>query len=129
MIGVERTDFLTVMVRDKERAVAFYGETLGLRRNERSHPEWPEFETGNLTLLLVTPEQIGGGEFAPSTHSVALRVGDVDEARKRLEAEGVEFHGDVLDTGVCKMTFFADPDGNALTLHRRYAPYTDGTQP
>ena len=31
--------------------------------------------------------------------------------------------GDVLDTGVCHMAFFADPDGNQMVLHRRYAPH------
>ena len=36
--------------------------------------------------------------------------------------KGVQFNGDVLDTGVCHMAFFADPDGNQLVLHRRYAP-------
>jgi hypothetical protein len=30
--------------------------------------------------------------------------------------------GDILDAGVCHMAFFADPDGNALMLHHRYAP-------
>ena len=53
---------------------------------------------------------------------IALRVADVAAARAELEAKGVEFDGDVLDTGVCHMAFFKDPDGNALMLHRRYAP-------
>ena len=47
---------------------------------------------------------------------------DVEEARAELEAKGVVFDGDILDTGVCHMAFFRDPDGNALMLHRRYAP-------
>jgi hypothetical protein len=34
----------------------------------------------------------------------------------------VEFRADTLDTGVCHMAFFEDPDGNALMLHHRYAP-------
>ena len=51
------------------------------------------------------------------------------KAREQLEAAGVEFHGETLDTGVCHMAFFSDPDGNALMLHRRYAPYGDGSQP
>jgi catechol 2,3-dioxygenase-like lactoylglutathione lyase family enzyme len=50
VIGVERTDFVTLMVRDKERAFQFYGETLGLERNSKAHEDWPEFETGNLTI-------------------------------------------------------------------------------
>jgi hypothetical protein len=34
-------------------------------------------------------------------------------------------HADVdatVDTGVCQMAPFADPDGNRLMLHRHYAP-------
>jgi hypothetical protein len=27
------------------------------------------------------------------------------------------------------MAFFADPDGNSLILHHRYAPYSDGSLP
>ena len=50
---------------------------------------------------------------------------DVEEARAALEAKGVEFDGETFDTGVCHMAFFRDPDGNALMLHRRYAPHED----
>jgi predicted enzyme related to lactoylglutathione lyase len=57
-----------------------------------------------------------------NSNPLALHVDDVAEARSRLEAAGVAFHGDVVDTGVCHMAFFADPDGNALMLHHRYAP-------
>jgi uncharacterized protein YfaT (DUF1175 family) len=39
------------------------------------------------------------------------------------------FRGDTLDTGVCHMAFFSDPDGNHLMLHRRYAAYSDGSNP
>ena len=117
-----------VAVRDVERAAKFYGETLGIRRNELAHKEWPEFETGNVTLGIMVPERIGW-EFKPNPTPIALRVPDVHEARAKLEAAGVEFHGETLDTGVCHMAFFNDPDGNALMLHRRYAPYSDGSMP
>ena len=42
-------------------------------------------------------------------------------ARRELEAKGVEFLGDTVDTSVCHMGFFRDPDGNVVILHRRYA--------
>jgi predicted enzyme related to lactoylglutathione lyase len=127
-LGVERTDFVALYSQDLQRSIQFYGETLGLRRNERAHEDWPEFEAGNATILLVDPKNVGG-QFSPHKAGFALRVPDVDEARRKLEEAGVQFHGETLDTGVCKMTLFADPDGNAITLHRRYAPYADGTQP
>jgi predicted enzyme related to lactoylglutathione lyase len=120
LIEVERTDFVSVPVRDMERAKRFYGETLGIHC-PAPDSAWPEFETGNVSLYLVDPTQIGG-TFAPHSSAIALRVPDVEEARRRLEEGGVEFQGEILDTGVCHMAFFHDPDGNALMLHRRYAP-------
>jgi len=117
LIGVERTDFVSVPVRDLERAKTFYGDTLGIRRNPKTHASYPEFETGNLTIALLVPS----GDFVPASSSIALRVADVADSRAKLEGVGVEFDGETLDTGVCDMAFFRDPDGNALMLHRRYA--------
>ncbi len=128
-IGLERTDFVNISTQDLERARRFYGETLGLPRNPRASDAWPEFETGNLTLVLADAAKTGV-PFSPSNNAVALRVADVDEARRRLEAEGVTFDfPETYDSGVCHMAFFRDPDGNALILHRRYASYSDGTTP
>jgi hypothetical protein len=62
-----------------------------------------------------------GLPFAPNPNGIALRVPDVAAARAELQTKGVEFAADTLDTGVCHMAFFHDPDGNALMLHRRYA--------
>ena len=120
MIGVERADFVSVPVRDLERAKAFYGETLGIAPNPSAHESYPEFETGNLTIALLIPS----GDFTPASSSIALRVPDVAGARKQLEDSGVDFDGETLDTGVCHMAFFKDPDGNGLLLHRRYAPHS-----
>jgi catechol 2,3-dioxygenase-like lactoylglutathione lyase family enzyme len=118
---VERTDFVSVPVTDMERATSFYRHTLELEQvSERG---WPEFQLGdNVSLYLVDPTNIGGTFQGPHIAHIALRVPDVDETRRELEERGVEFDGDVLDTGVCHMAFFKDPDGNQLMLHRRYAP-------
>lgn len=118
---VERTDFISVPVTDLERATRFYEETIGLRRNPKSGA-WPEFETGNVSLYLVEPSLMGVESWQGHVGHIALRVPDVAEARKQLEAKGVEFAGEIHDTGACHMAFFHDPDGNALMLHRRYAP-------
>ena len=129
MIGVQCVDFVAVPTQDKDRAAKFYGETLGLERNPRTSASWPEFETGNVTLAIVVPEQIGM-DFTPlPPGQIALRVPDVAGARERLEQEGVEFRGETFDSGVCHMAFFTDPDGNGLMLHHRYAPYADGSTP
>ena len=132
---VERTDFIGVNVRDRAAATAFYGGTLGLMRNPLSSDEWPEFEAENVCLITSTPEQKGderqafAGGFEPE-YAIALRVPGVAASMDRLRSAGVEFaFPEVYDTGVCHMAFFSDPDGNALILHHRYAPYGDGSKP
>jgi predicted enzyme related to lactoylglutathione lyase len=119
---VTGTDFVGMPTRDLEAAVAFYGDTLGLRRSVYlPDRNYAEFETGNVTLSVYNPEQMGM-EHHRNPNPIGLHVGDVADARATLESRGVQFTGDVLDTGVCHMAFFADGDGNALMLHNRYAP-------
>jgi catechol 2,3-dioxygenase-like lactoylglutathione lyase family enzyme len=110
-----------VPVTDLARSTRFYEETLGLPKAPGGGA-WPEFLTGNVSLYLIDPTSIGQSFEGPHTSAIALRVPDVAETRSELESKGVEFEGDVLDTGVCHMAFFRDPDGNALILHRRHAP-------
>jgi predicted enzyme related to lactoylglutathione lyase len=120
---VTGVDFVCVPTRDHDRAAAFYGETLGLPFRKR-WGEYPasEFQAGNLTLAVMDPTAFGMAEPTPNSVPIALQVDDVEAARRELEAKGVEFHGQLLDSGVCHQAFFSDPDGNPLTLHHRYAP-------
>jgi predicted enzyme related to lactoylglutathione lyase len=115
-------DFVGVPTRDLAAANEFYGETLGLPRSvflpERNYAE---YETGNLTLSVFDAEAFGL-EHQLNPNAIGLHVDDVHAARTALERRGVSFTGETLDTGVCHMAFFADPDGNALMLHHRYAP-------
>lgn len=115
---MERTDFVSVPVQDMERAKAFYRDILGMHS-----PDWdagfPEIETANVSLYLIDPGAMGMA-FAPHSAHIALRVPDVPAVRRQLEERGVSFDGE-RDTGVCKMAFFHDSEGNALMLHRRYA--------
>jgi predicted enzyme related to lactoylglutathione lyase len=119
---IRSVDFVGIPTHDVPAAAAFYGEILGLPRSVYI-PErhYSEFETGNLTLSVYDPERMGLQHERNPNH-VALHVDDVAAARKLLEERGVKFHGDILDTGVCHMALFSDPDGNALMLHHRYAP-------
>jgi len=120
-LRVERTDFISVPVTDMERSTRWYCETLGLERiNEGGFPEYQLGE--NVSLYLLDMESIGSEFTAPHTASIALRVADVEAARKELEAKGIAFEGDTFDTSVCHMAHFRDPDGNVFMLHRRYAP-------
>jgi catechol 2,3-dioxygenase-like lactoylglutathione lyase family enzyme len=113
---IEGTDFISLPTRDLERSQQFYGETLGLPRS--ADTDFPGFDAGEVTVLLVDPDAIGV-EFSPNRNGFALRVADVPAARAELEGRGVQFFGEVVDTGSRQMAFFADPDGNGLVLHRR----------
>ena len=119
---VRGVDFVGLPTRDIAAAAKFYGETLGLPRSvylEERH--FSEYETGNLTLSVYNAEKMGL-PHEPNHNAVALHVDDVAATRKLLEERGVSFHGDTIDTGVCHMALFSDPDGNALMLHHRYTP-------
>ena len=115
-------DFITVPTRDFERASEFYEDVLRLAPSSR-WGDMPagEFETGSLTIALMQSDAFGL-EFQPHTHPIALHVDDVAASRAELEARGVAFAADTIDSGVCHMAYFKDPDGNALMLHHRYAP-------
>jgi len=115
-------DFVSVPTTDFGRAAEFYGTVLGLECSSRyGRVPGGEFETGGLTLQVVETAPIGV-EFQPNALPIALHVEDVAAARAELEERGVDFDGDILDSGVCHMAVFKDPDGNPLMLHRRYAP-------
>jgi catechol 2,3-dioxygenase-like lactoylglutathione lyase family enzyme len=119
---VTGVDFATVLVKDYPAAQKFYGETLGLEHSV-DYEKIPagEYETGSLTLQVMDAASVGQ-EFKPSGHPIALHVDDVEAARAELESKGVEFQGETIDSGVCHMAFFRDPDGNILMFHNRYAP-------
>jgi predicted enzyme related to lactoylglutathione lyase len=121
-VNITHTDFVTVFVKDFDAATKFYSDVLGLERST-TYGKMPggEFETGNLTLQVMDSSAVGI-EFQPSKHPIALRVDDVAAARGELEEKGIAFMGDTIDSGVCHMALFEDPDGNTLMLHNRYAP-------
>ena len=117
-MDVERVDFVSFLTQDIARAKQFYSEVLGLEIESEGESDM-EFRAGQVTLDIFDPSSIGQA-FAPSPAGMALRVPDVDAARAELEAKGVVFDGETIETGVCRQAWFKDPDGNALMLHRRF---------
>lgn len=116
------SDFVTVSVSDFERAKHFYGEVLELEQSkEYGARPGGEFETGGITLQVMDPVAFGLGEVKPNAWPIALHVDDFEGAKATLAERGVEFMQDI-DSGVCWMAFFRDPDGNTYCLHHRYAP-------
>jgi catechol 2,3-dioxygenase-like lactoylglutathione lyase family enzyme len=115
---VERVDFVSFLTQDIPRAKRFYTEVIGLEVETEGESDM-ELRCGQVTLDIFDPSSIGQ-PFAASPAGLALRVQDVDAVRAELEAKGVEFDGETIETSVCRQAWFKDPDGNALMLHRRY---------
>ncbi len=114
-------DFVSYPTQDLERSKTFYSEVIGLRMLTPPGDAWPEFDLGDGSVLaLIEPEKIGQ-PFSPVLSGIALHVENVETATEEMRARGITIHH-AMDSGVCKMTFLSDPDGNALILHHRYAP-------
>jgi len=115
---VERVDFVSFLTQDIQQAKRFYTDVLGLEVETEGESDL-ELRCGQVTLDIFDPSSIGQ-PFAPSPAGLALRVRDVDAARAELEAKGVQFDGETIETSVCRQAWFKDPDGNSLMLHRRF---------
>ncbi len=115
-------DFVAVPAKDFEASVRFYGTVLGLPAGKR-WGEMPgaEFQAGNLTIAIMEPTAFGQ-QFDAHSLSIAFQVDDVAATRAHLEAQGVEFVSEMIDSGVCHQAIFLDPAGNVLDIHHRYAP-------
>jgi len=129
VVEVERVDYIRVPVTDIDAANHFYGDLLGLRRSPNSPADdWVEYEAGNVTLAVMTPHTHDYEFSALPPSTIALRVNDVAAAKAKLEEAGLEV-ADMWDSGVCNGAGISDPAGNRILLHRRYAPYADGSTP
>jgi catechol 2,3-dioxygenase-like lactoylglutathione lyase family enzyme len=117
-VNVERVDFVSFLTQDIQQAKRFYTDVLGLELETEGESDL-ELRCGQVTLDIFDPSSIGQ-PFAPSPAGLALRVRDVDAARAELEAKGVQFDGETIETSVCRQAWFKDPDGNSLMLHRRF---------
>jgi len=119
---ISKVDVVGIPSTDAERSREFYVETLGLPPDANARYE---FWVGGTCFAIWQPSQFGA-DYQPQANSIVLlQVDDVPTARAELEARGVQFQGETFDTGVCHMANFTDPDGNPLTLHKRYAQYSN----
>jgi hypothetical protein len=125
VIDVQRIDYIRVPVDDIDKAKRFYGEVLGLPSGPTADEDWVEYQAGNVTLAVMTPET-HDYEFSPlPPATIALGVADVAEAKAQLQAAGVDVN-EMWDSGVCHGAGFSDPAGNRIILHHRYAAHEPG---
>jgi predicted enzyme related to lactoylglutathione lyase len=120
---VTGVDFVSIPATNLRESMDFYENVLGLEAGKtwgQENPLGAEYETGTVTLALIDVARLGI-EFGATSVPIAFQVDDVPAAREQLEAKGVEFVSDLIDSGVCHQAIFKDPAGNSLGLHHRYA--------
>ena len=110
---------IAVRVRDMDRAIAFYRDTLGVPFMFRAG-NLAAFYLDGVRLMLDIPED-PGGEFDHAGSVLYFRVPDVDDAYERLLARDVDFiegphivHRD--ERHELWMAFFHDGEQNVLAL-------------
>jgi catechol 2,3-dioxygenase-like lactoylglutathione lyase family enzyme len=119
---IQGLDFILLPTQDKARAIAFYRDALGLELDSEWGEIGAEFKLDGAITLAVADPTVANRPFVPLTAgAIAIKVADVPAAVEALKAKGVEFVSEIIDSGVCKMAYFSDPDGNSLMLHCRYA--------
>jgi predicted enzyme related to lactoylglutathione lyase len=116
-----RLELIPLPVSDVERAIAFYADKLGFRKDVDVQP------SEGVRVVQFTPEGSGcsvgfgtgldayGGEPG-SVRGLHLVVEDIIEARAELVRRGVEI-GEIHDFGGgVRGANFSDPDGNTFEL-------------
>ena len=109
-----------IFVRDWERALAFYSETLGMPV-AFAGPEagWAELDTGTAHLALerVDPRDAEATDLTGRFVAVSLQVEDIQATYEELVARGVEFLGPPEEQSWGGfLAHLRDPEGNVLTL-------------
>ena len=119
---IREIGFVVYPVTSLEKARPFYENVLGLVPtvvHEGGGMGWVEYDIASGTLAIGA----GSPQFQPSAGGgcAALEVEDFEESVARLRGHSVNFVIEPMETPVCYMAGFSDPDGNTLMLHRRKA--------
>lgn len=109
-----RGGLVTLFVRDVDKSVRFYVETLGMKLVEESGTGWAVIDAGEgFRIALHEGSAVEGrGAFAPSV-GLYPKV-PIREAIAIYENRGVKF--DTKDDGPVTLAHFRDPDDNVLYL-------------
>ena len=106
---------VVVYVKDMQRAIRFYRDTLGLELAFES-PGWTTFRTGSCTLALHATDRREPGAAEPDP---TFRVADAAAERARLAAAGVDVT-EMREPVAGLLVFDArDPDANRFSLESR----------
>lgn len=116
-VALSRIGQIAVNVRDVDRAVAFYRDTLGMRFLFQV-PNLAFFDCGGVRLMLGTAEK---PEFDHPASILYYKVDDIQAAWRTLSSQGVRFEGEPhliarMPDHELWMAFFRDSEENMLAL-------------
>lgn len=127
-MAIKRLEHVGIMVRDIQKSISFYTDTLGLKlKGELDHPN------GTIKLAFLGFELDGETEIEliegyndalpaeGKVHHIALKVDDVEEEYHRLQNLNVSFVENEITTlpNGARYIFFEGPDGERIELFEK----------
>ena len=118
--SLDALDHVSLNVRDRAAAIAWYRDVLGLRqKNQPTRDDWPVFmgEFGACVgLFQAATESPDRAEESTGLRHLAFAVGrhDLGVAQEHLRELGIEFR--FVDHGNAHSIYVSDPDGNDVEL-------------
>ena len=109
-LGVRTTEF--------DQTVTFFKEVMGLKMTRKS-PSFAWFELPNGKEIEVFSPQDEDHTFFKSGPVVGFLVDDIEEARRNMEAAGIEFIGPIQHSERNGWSHFRGPDGNIYEIISR----------
>ena len=116
-------------VRDVQRAIAFYTQTLGFNLDQQHLPAFGQVSIHGLKLILSGPGASGsrpmpnGRQQEPGGwNRVLLQVHDLSERAAQLKASGVHFRNEMEVGPGGNQIQLEDPDGNPIELFEPARP-------
>jgi glyoxylase I family protein len=110
-------------VKDVQRSIAFYTQTLGFNLDLENLPAFGQVSVGNLKLILSGPGASGsrpmpdGRQQEPGGwNRVVLQVRDLPARIGALERDGVRFRNEMEAGPGGRQIQVEDPDGNPVEL-------------
>jgi methylmalonyl-CoA/ethylmalonyl-CoA epimerase len=125
-VAPSRIGQIAVVVRDLERAVAFYRDTLGLRLLFQA-PGLAFFDCGGVRLMLGPAES---PDFDHPASIIYYLVSDIAATHEALVRRGVPFRAAPhlvarMPDHELWLAFFTDSEGNTLALMGELVPKED----
>jgi methylmalonyl-CoA/ethylmalonyl-CoA epimerase len=121
--GLQQIGQIAVPVKDIDRAVRFYRDTLGMKFLFQAPPGLGFFDVGGVRLMLDGPAAAQAG----SSSVIYFKVPDIQWACRTLKERRVQLEAEPhviakMPDHDLWMAFFRDPDGNLLALMSEVRP-------